>query len=169
MIHSDKLPDLLEKSLKAIFVGTAASTISAAEGNYYAHPGNRFWNTLYEVGITPRQFKPSEYQQLRPLGIGLTDLCKIAAGSDHQLASEQFDVDSFRQKIERYRPKSIAFTSKKAASVFLGCRTHQISLGRQPASTTGLPEIFVLTSTSGAASSHWSAAPWHELAHWIKM
>jgi TDG/mug DNA glycosylase family protein len=169
MIPSDKLPDLLQENLKAIFVGTAASTVSADAGHYYAHPGNRFWNTLYEVGITPRQFKPSEYQQLRLLGIGLTDLCKIDAGSDHQLASEQFDVDSFRQKIRRYRPKSIAFTSKKAASVFLGCRTHQISLGRQPASATGFPEIFVLTSTSGAASGHWSAAPWHELAHWIKM
>jgi TDG/mug DNA glycosylase family protein len=167
MLPSHKLPDLLQENLKTIFVGTAASTRSVSEGYYYAHPGNRFWGTLSEVGITPRRFEPSEYKQLLLLGIGLTDLCKIEAGSDHQITHEQFDVEVFREKIKRLRPRSIAFTSKKAASIFLGCSTNKISLGQQATYANDFPTIFVLTSTSGAASSHWSVSPWRELAIWI--
>jgi TDG/mug DNA glycosylase family protein len=65
--------------------------------------------------------------------------------------------------MRRYRPRIIAFTSKKAASLFYGRPTKAVVLGRQPP-LDNFAAIFVLASPSGAASGHWSVQPWRELA-----
>ena len=161
-----RLPDQLRPNLRLVFVGTAASTRSAEVGHYYAHPGNRFWRAIHEAGITPRRYQPGEFASLVELGIGFTDLSKSGAGMDHQIEAASIDVPGFRAKIETYQPKTIAFTSKKAASLFYGRPSSTISLGRQPRDES-LPEIFVLPSPSGAASGHWTLEPWRELAKWI--
>lgn len=162
----DRLPDQLRANLRLVFVGTAASTRSAGLGQYYAHPGNRFWRALHEAGITPRRYQPSEFAALLELGIGFTDLSKSGAGMDHQVDRRSFDAAGFRAKIEAHRPKTIAFTSKKAASLFYHRPTRAIALGRQPPAN-GFPEVFVLSSPSGAASGHWTLQPWRDLAEWI--
>ena len=159
----EKLPDQLQENLRLVFVGTAASTRSADMGHYYAHPGNRFWRTIHQVGLTPRLYEPREFPALLQLGIGSTDLCKSGTGMDPQPLASPVDIPAFRKKIRRYRPKTIAFTSKKAASLFYGRPTKAVALGRQPPSE-GLPEIFVLASPSGAASGTWLVQPWQELA-----
>jgi len=161
-----RLPDLLFPNLRLVFVGTAASTRSAELGHYYAYPGNRFWRAIHEAGITPRRYQPSEFAELIELGIGFTDLSKTGAGMDHQIAAETIDVAGFRAKMETYRPRTIAFTSKKAASLFYGRSSAAIALGRQPRDAS-LPEVFVLPSPSGAASGHWTIEPWRELGAWI--
>jgi double-stranded uracil-DNA glycosylase len=161
-----RLPDQLRENLRLVFVGTAASTRSAELGHYYAHPGNRFWRAIHEAGITPRLYQPSEFTALIELGIGFTDLSKSGAGMDHQIATETIDVPGFRAKIEKYRPRTIAFTSKKAASLFYGRPSSGITLGRQKRDKS-LPEVFVLPSPSGAASGSWMIEPWRELAKWI--
>jgi double-stranded uracil-DNA glycosylase len=97
----------------------------------------------------------------------LTDLCKSGAGMDHQALAFPVDIPAFREKMLRYRPKTVAFTSKKAASLFYGRPTKAVALGRQP-SSEGFPESFVLASPSGAASGSWSVQPWQELADWIR-
>jgi len=163
----ERLPDQLRDNLRLVFVGTAASRRSAAVGCYYAHPGNRFWRTIYEVGLTPRLYEPREFRSLLDLGFGFTDLCKSGAGMDHQIADHPIDVAGFKSKIRRFRPGSIAFTSKKAASYFYGKPTKVITLGRQR-SDENLPVIFVLSSPSGAASGSWTIEPWRELADWMR-
>lgn len=161
-----RLPDQLRPNLRLVFVGTAASTRSAEVGHYYAHPGNRFWRAVHEAGITLRRYRPSEFASLTALGIGFTDLSKSGAGMDHQIAAASIDVPGFRAKMEKYRPRTIAFTSKKAASLFYGRPSAAIALGRQVREESW-PEIFVLPSPSGAASGHWTIEPWRELAEWI--
>jgi TDG/mug DNA glycosylase family protein len=162
-----RLPDQLCAGLRLVFVGTAASTRSAALGHYYAHPGNRFWRALHEAGITARRYRPDEFTALLALGIGFTDLSKAGAGMDHEIARTSFDVSGFRTKIETYQPKTVAFTSRKAASLFYNKPTSALALGRQPP-TSGFPDVFVLPSPSGAASGHWTLQPWQELAEWIR-
>ena len=159
----DRLPDQLQPDLRLVFVGTAASTRSAADGHYYAHPCNRFWPTLATVGLTPRRCEPREFASLLTLGIGFTDICKSGAGMDHQISVRPDDIAAFRAKMLRYRPRTIAFTSKKAASLFYGRPTSALSAGKQPP-LGDFPEIFVLPSPSGAASGSWSLQPWQELA-----
>jgi len=159
----DRLPDQLQHDLRLVFVGTAASAHSAELGHYYAHPGNRFWPTLFEVGFTPRRYEPREFASLVSLGIGFTDLCKSGAGMDHQISIRPEDIAAFKTKMLRYRPRAIAFTSKRAASLFYGRPTTTLALGRQPPQDD-FPDIFVLPSPSGTASGHWSVQPWQELA-----
>jgi TDG/mug DNA glycosylase family protein len=163
----EKLPDQLQGHLRLVFVGTAAGQRSADVGHYYAHPGNRFWRTLHEVGITPRRYEPHEFPALRELGIGFTDICKLGAGMDHQALAFPIDIPAFREKMRRHRPMTIAFTSKKAASLFYGRPTKAVTLGQQPPQQD-FPIVFVLASPSGAASGHWSVIPWQELADWIR-
>ena len=83
----DRLPDQLQPDLRLVFVGTAASTRSAADGHYYAHPGNRFWPTLATVGLTPRRYEPGEFTALltlgypRPLAVrAVTDVLETLGG-----------------------------------------------------------------------------------------
>jgi TDG/mug DNA glycosylase family protein len=159
----EKLPDQLQPHLRLVFVGTAASQRSADLGHYYAGPSNRFWRTIHEVGITLRRYEPHEFPALLKLGIGFTDVCKLGAGMDHQALKSPVDIPAFREKMRRYRPQTIAFTSKKAASLFYGRPTKAVALGRQPP-LDDFPVVFVLASPSGAASGHWSVQPWRELA-----
>lgn len=161
-----RVADQFRENLRVVFVGTAASTRSAELGHYYAHPGNRFWRAIHEAGITPRRYQPGEFAALIELGIGFTDLSKSGAGMDHQIEAASIDLPGFRAKIDKYRPRTIAFTSKKAASLFYGRPSSGIALGRQKRDES-LPEIFVLPSPSGAASGHWALEPWRELAKWI--
>jgi double-stranded uracil-DNA glycosylase len=163
----EKLPDQLQDHLRLVFVGTAAGQRSADVGHYYAHPGNRFWRTIHEVGITPRRYEPHEFPALLQLGIGFTDMSKLGAGMDHKALSSPIDLPGFREKMLRYRPVTIAFTSKRAASLFYGRSTKAVELGRQ-APFDDFPIIFVLTSPSGAASRYWSVQPWQELADSIR-
>ena len=82
---------------------------------------------------------------------------------DHQALAFPIDISSFREKMRQYRPKTLAFTSKKAASLFYGRPTKAVELGQQPP-LDEFPTVFVLASPSGAASGHWSVQPWQELA-----
>ncbi|MGJ4948294.1 mismatch-specific DNA-glycosylase [Bradyrhizobium sp. HKCCYLS20291] len=159
----DRLPDQLQPGLRLVFVGTAASERSAATGHYYAHPGNRLWPTLHATGLTPRLYRPEEFPALLALGIGFTDLCKHGAGMDHVALKAGVDIAGFAEKIRRYQPRTVAFTSKKAASLFYGRPTSAIGLGQQP-EQEDFPTTFVLASPSGAASGAWTLQPWQQLA-----
>ncbi len=164
--RGEKLPDVLVPGLDVVFVGTAPSRRSAAVGAYYAHPGNRFWKTLHEVGITPRLYEPHEYPELIHLGIGFTDMAKRASGMDHEIDPEFFEADRFEQEMRRCRPRAVAFTSKKAASVWMGVPTGRIQYGQQRR-FPDFPEVFVLSSPSGAGRRSWNIEPWAGLARFL--
>ena len=157
------LPDQLRPGLRLVFCGSAAGTVSARRGAYYAGPGNRFWPTLAEIGLTPRVFRPEEFVLLPGLGIGLTDLAKFAFGADSTLRAQDYDRVSLEHRIRACRPGLLAFNGKKPAAAFLGRLSRDVGYGLVP----GLPDfppIFVLPSTSGAASRHWDVSHWHALA-----
>lgn len=154
------VPDLLGPGLTLVFCGTAPSKASAAVKAYYAKPGNRFWPALHQVGITPRLFAPHEYPQLRSLGIGLTDLCKIHSGVDADLPDDAFDVAAFKRKLRRTQPAMVAFTSKNAAQTALG---HAVAYGIQEETWSGA-RLFVLPSPSGLATRFFDIDVWKELA-----
>ena len=155
------VPDLLEEGLSLVLCGTAPSLASRQAQAYYAHPGNIFWKTLFDAGLTPRLFSPAEYRDLLKLRIGLTDLNKTEWGADSELNHAGFDIQAFTQKMLHYRPGMIAFTSKFAASKFLG-RTH-IQYGLQKEKLKDIP-LFVVPSTSGRARMYFALSHWRDLA-----
>ena len=166
MIHL--VPDLLAPTLKLVFCGTAPSKASAAAKAYYAKPGNKFWPTLHAVGITPRRFAPQEFPALLPLGIGLTDLCKVHSGTDAELPKGAFDIFAFKLKLKKYRPEIVAFTSKNAAQNYFG---HAVDYGwynGEQAGDQALVRFFVLTSPSGLATRFFDIEIWQELANGVR-
>jgi TDG/mug DNA glycosylase family protein len=167
------LPDLLAPELDLVLCGTAPSRISKQVGAYYATPGNLFWPTLHEVGLTPRRLAPIEYPAVLAFRIGLTDLNKTEWGSDAELSATAFDVAGLRAKLARCAPAAVAFTSKTAGSRFFGKPVgygRQAEPGLSEPGLAGLPAgiaWFVLASPSGRARSHWTLAPWRELGAFI--
>lgn len=163
---ADILPDVLAPRLKVVFCGTAASPASSAAGAYYAGPGNRFWETLYRTGLTPRQYAPEEFRELTQYGIGLTDLAKLASGPDSAIPRDCFDAAGLLARIEQHKPQVVAFTSKRAAQEYYGAGV-QIEYGWQPQGV-GPAKAFVLPSPSGAARGYWDESYWRQLAEYVK-
>ena len=115
-MRKNVLKDILKESLKIIFVGSAASDISASKKHYYANPHNHFWKLLYKSRLTDRQLLPKEDSLLLSYGFGLTDLVKCEHGSDSKLSRESFvkGRKPLEAKIRRFNPRVVCFTSKNA-------------------------------------------------------
>ena len=158
------LPDVLAPGLKVVFCGSAAGRVSARRRAYYAGPGNRFWPMLHDIGLTPRRLRPEEFRVLPTFGLGLTDLCKTAAGGDHELPRDADDGAGLLTKIARFEPACLAFVGKRAAAVALATK---VGYGRQ-ARTIGPTAIVVLPSPSGAARRYWDEKPWYDLAALVR-
>lgn len=146
------LPDIFAPDLAVLFCGTAVGERSAERGHYYAGPRNAFWQLLYESGLTPRLLSPEEDATLPTYGLGLTDLVKTVAQSHDR--GLRFDVATLAARVEEYRPRWLAFTSKKGGQVAAR------SLGHPPAKlgpapwTLGGTQVFVLPSPSAANQRH---------------
>jgi TDG/mug DNA glycosylase family protein len=161
------LDDVLEHGLAVVFCGTAAGTVSAQRGAYYAHPQNKFWGTLYTTGLTPRLFMPEEFATLPGLGIGLTDIAKHTFGMDSELARDSLGraaTEDLRARILRVAPRILAFTSLTGGRRFLGSK---IALGAQT-QTIGATRLWVLPSPSPAAHWNWDESVWSTLAADVK-
>ena len=158
---STVLPDLIARNLRVLFTGTAVGSASARTGAYYAGPGNAFWPTLHTVGLTPRRLTPTEYRTLLDFGIGLTDVSKVASGSDREVGQDGFDVPRFMALLEANRPRIVAFNGKRSAHVVLD---RHAGYGRQPDRLAGAV-VWVLPSTSAAARGYWDISVWQQLAN----
>ncbi len=146
------LPDILAPHLTVVFCGTVVGKRSAERGHYYAGPGNAFWELLHDSGLSPRRLSPEEDATLPTYGFGLTDLAKNRAQSHDRGLT--FDVATLVIKVERYRPRWLAFTSKKAgqeAARALGYPPP--GLGRAPW-VIAYSAVFVLPSPSAANRRH---------------
>ena len=161
------LPDVLAPRLKVVFCGSAVGTVSAQRGAYYAHPQNRFWRILYEVGLTPRLLKPEEFAELPEWGIGLTDIAKQASGMDAELPAGALGKEAcalLTAKIIAAQPKFLAFTSLTAGRRWLG-RTAVLG---DSGERIGKTRVWLLPSPSPTAGYRWDQSWWRKLANEAK-
>jgi TDG/mug DNA glycosylase family protein len=157
------LPDLLIPGLRVVFCGTAPGRVSAERKAYYAHPQNKFWRVLHEVGLTPRLLAPAEYTLLPEFGIGLTDIAKHVFGMDNQLPPQSLGREAaaaLRARIEDVAPQLLAFTSLTGGKRVMGPKA---KFGLQKDKIGGT-EVWILPSPSPAANWNWDAGPWRALA-----
>src|SRR5438132_14355401 len=106
------LTDVLQPNLKIVFCGMAVGTTSAQECAYYAHSRNRFWQVLFNLGLTSEHMTPQEFGLLPNYGIGLTDLIKSEFGTNDQIDYSKVNFPGcraqLRVKVEKYVPKALA-------------------------------------------------------------
>lgn len=158
------LHDVLKPGLNLVICGTAVGDLTAASGNYYAHPSNKFWSMLHQLGLTPYCLQPSEYLLLPNFRIGLTDLVKNQHGNDDTIKFHQEQYDALRKKILKFKPTLLCFNGKKAAKIYFDTRYVEYGLR---AEKIGQTKIYIAPSTSGAASRWWNIDLWRQAAQLI--
>ena len=161
------LPDILKPKLTLVFCGTAAGPVSAAQGQYYAHPQNKFWRTLHHTGLTSHHITPENYCDVLHFKIGLTDIAKTVSGLDKDLPKQSLGpiaCEALRKRIITYQPAFLAFTSMEGGKRYL---RRKVSLGQQP-ETIGVTKIWVLPSPSPLALWNWQIDVWQALADQVK-
>jgi TDG/mug DNA glycosylase family protein len=142
------LPDILSTGLDVVFCGINPGMRSAAVGYHFANRSNRFWRVIHLSGFTSKQLQPEEARMLLDYGCGLTSAVERPTVGASELGKRDFIEahPKFERKIQRYRPRYLAFLGKPACSVFLDQRN--ISWGRQSIRFGGAA-VWVLPNPSG--------------------
>jgi double-stranded uracil-DNA glycosylase len=83
------IPDIVAPGLRVLFAGINPGLYSAATGQHFARPGNRFWPALHQSGFTPRQLRPDEQRQLLKSGLGITNIVARATARADELSAAE--------------------------------------------------------------------------------
>ncbi|SDC76064.1 TDG/mug DNA glycosylase family protein [Terribacillus halophilus] len=145
----EPIPDHLEKGLRLLFIGFNPSVRSAETGHHYANRNNRFWNILYQAGITERKFEPCEDQDLLQRGIGFTNIVARPTKAAADITKEEYieGAQLLRDKLQYYRPKVACFVGKGVFQQY--SKVKQTGWGVQASSVTQHVTEFVAPSSSG--------------------
>ncbi len=136
-----------------LFCGINPGLYSAATGNHFARPGNRFWPALHAGGFTPRRLWPWEKDLLLAAGYGLTNLVSRATASADELDAAELVAGRRRlaAKVRRYRPRIVAFLGMGAYRHAFA--TPKAALGEQAERLEGA-RLWVLPSPSGLNANY---------------
>ncbi|KMJ58361.1 DNA glycosylase [Bacillus sp. LL01] len=145
----ESIHDHLAYDLDILFVGFNPSIRSGETGQHYANPNNRFWNILFEAGITPRKFAPTEDFKLVELHYGLTNIVSRPTVGAADITKEEYKNGrgELMGKIQTYQPKIVCFVGKGVYQEYSGIR--QLNWGRQETSMVEGTIDFVAPSSSG--------------------
>jgi TDG/mug DNA glycosylase family protein len=116
------LPDLLEPGLSIIFCGINQGMRAASTGHHFEGRNNRFWRVLHLAGFTPEQIRPEDDHTVLQYGCGLTTVVPRPTARAAQLSRAEIELagDAFRQKIDHFAPRHLAFLGKMAFSAISG-------------------------------------------------
>jgi len=142
------LPDLLDHGLVVVFIGINPSPLAATTGHRFAGPSNRFWRVIHLAGFTPVLLRADQDWLLPQYGCGLISAISRPTRRANELSRVELAAtgDALRAKIERHRPKWIAFLGKGAYSAIMARR--DIAWGHQN-KTMGAAQVWVLPDPSG--------------------
>jgi TDG/mug DNA glycosylase family protein len=150
------IPDVAAPGLRVLFSGINPGLYSAATGQHFARPGNRFWPALHQAGFTERQLRPDEQDQLITLGLGITNVVARATARADELTSDELrdGGGALAAKVAQLRPRWLAVVGVTAyRTAFSRPGT---SVGPQEETISGT-RLWVLPNPSGL-NAHWSAA-----------
>lgn len=145
--------DVIAKDLRVLFVGINPGLYTAAIGHHFGRPGNRFWPALHRSGFTPRQLSPYDEDELRDLGIGVTNLVARATAAAAELSSGEIAEGGriLREKVRRYRPQVVAFLGMEAYKTAFGVKS--VRVGEQDTGLEGA-RVWVLPNPSGLNANY---------------
>ncbi|WP_430111497.1 G/U mismatch-specific DNA glycosylase [Paenibacillus sp. B1-33] len=143
------IPDHLAPHLRILFVGYNPSLRSGATGHHYANPRNRFWQIIYQAGLTPRLYRPKEDGDLIELGYGFTNIVARPTRTAAEITAEEYAEGRqlLRQKIDTYKPQAVCFVGKGVYEKYSGRKGVAWGIQHTPV-IEGVCE-FVAPSSSG--------------------
>ena len=146
--YGGTITDVIAPGLRALFVGINPSLYSAAVGQHFARPGNRFWPALHAAGLTPRLLSPDEEGELLACGLGVTNLVARGTATAAELSDDELVAGgaALRAKVRRYRPAAVAFLGISTYRTAFGARA--AAVGEQPDRLEGA-RVWVLPNPSG--------------------
>jgi TDG/mug DNA glycosylase family protein len=150
-----KVPDVIGRGLKVLFVGINPGLYSAAVRHHFARPGNRFWPALYAAGFTTRLLSPFEEQELLNLGYGITNLVDRATAMAAELTRSELLAGGRRlaRKAARFRPAFVAVVGVTAYRTAFDQPRAEVGL---QALTLGSSRVWLLPNPSGL-NAHYQA------------
>ncbi|HHH2564931.1 TPA: G/U mismatch-specific DNA glycosylase [Klebsiella pneumoniae] len=142
------ISDILAPGLRVVFCGINPGKSSAHTGFHFAHPGNRFWKVIHQVGFTDRQLRPEEELQLLDTRCGITMLVERPTVQASEVALQELRSGGRElvRKIEEYQPQALAVLGKQAFELAFNQRGAK--WGKQ-AMTIGTTQVWVLPNPSG--------------------
>ncbi len=104
------IPDVIGPGLAVLFCGINPGLWSAAVGQHFARPGNRFWPALHRSGFTDRQLRPDEQWELPRYRLGVTNVVDRGSARADELSTAELLAGgrALRAKVRRYRPAWLA-------------------------------------------------------------
>lgn len=147
-ITEQAITDILAPGLRVVFCGINPGKSSAHTGFHFAHPGNRFWKTIWAAGFTDRLLKPEQEQRLLETRCGITMLVERPTVQASELSGMELRDGGklLIEKMQQYQPVALAVLGKEAFK--RAFRQRKVEWGRQ-AITIGETEIWVLPNPSG--------------------
>jgi double-stranded uracil-DNA glycosylase len=148
--------DVIGRGLRVLFCGINPGLYSGATGHHFARPGNRFWPTLHQSGLTPRLLHPSEERELLTYGYGITNLVARATAMADELAPAELVAGRRRlmSKVKRYEPQVVAVVGISAYRTAFGQKV--VTPGRQGERLANTV-VWVLPNPSGL-NAHYQLA-----------
>lgn len=150
------IPDVVAPGLRVLFAGINPGLYSAATGQHFARPGNRFWPALHQAGFTERQLHPDEQDQLIGLGLGITNVVARATGRADELTSRELREGGrlLAGKVGRLQPRWLAIVGITAYRTAFGRASARVGPQQE---SLGSTRLWVLPNPSGL-NAHWNAA-----------
>lgn len=123
--------------LKMLIVGINPGLWTAAVNAPFARPGNRFWPSLHQAGLTDHQvdascgLEPADELQLLSRGIGLTNLVGRATVRADELSRQELREGATHlvERLADIRPRAVAIAGITAFRT--GFQVPKAQLGRQ--------------------------------------
>lgn len=158
----DLLPTAGEtERLALLIVGVNPSPWTAAVNAPFAHPGNRFWPSLYRAGLTPyevdasRGLKDDDFHMLETRRIGITNFVSgVATPKASELTTAQLreGAEGVLRLVEKLHPEKVAIVGITAHRQAF--RKPKAQLGRQegeflPEGWPDAVELWVVPQPSG--------------------
>lgn len=142
------VPDLVFDGLRVLLCGINPSLWSGLVGVHFGRPSNRLWPTLHQAGFTPRRLRPTETDELRAAGIGITNLVARSTARADEL--DDAEIRAGRARLEatvtRWQPAAVAVLGVSAYRIAFADR--RATVGRQPVDLAGA-QLWVLPNPSG--------------------
>jgi len=104
------VPDVIAPGLVVLFCGINPGMRSAALGQHFAHPANRFWKVLHRAGFTAQVLEPWDTDGLLSAGLGITNLVARATRRAGELTAAELraGAEDLEVRVRHFHPDVVA-------------------------------------------------------------